>query len=134
MMIKIPGMVTVSMATVLKVVCVTMLMIIPTRAQLQPPSFGMIPPFNQELADPNAGKRLASFQTTQGCTQEIITSFFRFQVRQLSPSRCKALIAIDNNCWPKLFPFNPFFPSLLKTYCSAKANSSPSPHNLGTTS
>ncbi|PIA33091.1 hypothetical protein AQUCO_04200092v1 [Aquilegia coerulea] len=218
-------MVIVSMATVLKVACVTMLMIIPTRAQLQPPSFGMMPPFVHkevqqcwssfrnvngclwevygsfingkvgalgpacckaiteintncwpkmfpfnpyfppllkaycamngsqppitldsaedvsstkvltiaseikpedasldtfELADPNVGKCLASFQTTQGCTQEIISSFFSFQVRPLGPSCCKALTSIDSNCWPKLFPFNPFFPPLLKNYCAAQ--------------
>ncbi|PIA33095.1 hypothetical protein AQUCO_04200095v1 [Aquilegia coerulea] len=85
-----------------------------------------------ELADPNVGKCLASFQTTQGCTQEIISSFFSFQVRLLGPSCCKALIAIDNNCWPKLFPFNPFFPPLLKNYCTIqlpKTNPSPPPPN-----
>ncbi|PIA33094.1 hypothetical protein AQUCO_04200094v1 [Aquilegia coerulea] len=235
MMIKIPGMVTVSIATVLKVACVTILMIFPTiaQAQLLPPWFGKMPfnqevqqcwssfrnvngcvlevygsfvsgkigalgpacckaiaeittdcwpkmfPFNPyfppllkaycamngsqrsivlhsaddvsstkeltiasdikpedasldtfELADPNVGKCLASFQTTQGCTQEIISSFFSFQVRLLGPSCCKALTSIDSNCWPKLFPFNPFFPPLLKNYCTSqlpKANPSPTP-------
>ncbi|KAF5197897.1 egg cell-secreted-like protein [Thalictrum thalictroides] len=116
-MIKIPGMVTaVSIATVfLKVVCVTMLMIIPaSRAQLQPPLFGLIPPF----LDQDVQQCWSSFRNVNGCLVEVYDSFISGKVVAIGPACCKAITEINADCWPKIFPFSSDFPPLLKAYCN----------------
>ncbi|KAI5679626.1 hypothetical protein M9H77_00853 [Catharanthus roseus] len=61
---------------------------------------------------------LVSFVNTQGCIQELIASFLSLQVHLLGPQCCKAAMAIDDNCWPKIFPLNPLFPPEVKNYCA----------------
>ncbi|CAI9094948.1 OLC1v1030786C1 [Oldenlandia corymbosa var. corymbosa] len=54
---------------------------------------------------------------TEGCVQELVSSFLSLQPRFLGPECCKASVTVDDNCWPKIFPLNPFFPPLLKSFC-----------------
>ncbi|KAK1550324.1 hypothetical protein Q3G72_017265 [Acer saccharum] len=68
--------------------------------------------------DPDVMQCLSTLQSVQGCVQEIITSFLSHQVQLIGPACCKALNKVDDKCWPKVFPFDPFFPPLLKNYCA----------------
>ncbi|XP_017982564.1 PREDICTED: uncharacterized protein LOC18588861 [Theobroma cacao] len=61
----------------------------------------------------------SSLTSIEGCIMEVYTSLFRGQVGIIGPACCQAITQIKDNCWPKMFPFNPFFPPLLKTSCSA---------------
>ncbi|KAK0574659.1 hypothetical protein LWI29_026830 [Acer saccharum] len=83
-----------------------------------PPLFGQ---------DPNVAKCLSTLQSVQGCVQEIITSFLSHQVKLIGPACCKALNEVDDNCWPKVFPLDPFFPTLLKNYCATVVPGGASP-------
>ncbi|ESQ38658.1 hypothetical protein EUTSA_v10029307mg [Eutrema salsugineum] len=38
---------------------------------------------------------------------------------------CKAFSTLDANCWPHMFPLNPFFPPLLKENCARIVPNSP---------
>ncbi|KAB1208944.1 hypothetical protein CJ030_MR6G001697 [Morella rubra] len=46
---------------------------------------------------------------------------------------CEAITKISDSCWTELFPFNPFFPSMLKNYCASSGGAEPSPHGIGQT-
>ncbi|TXG61915.1 hypothetical protein EZV62_013278 [Acer yangbiense] len=70
--------------------------------------------------DPDVLQCLSTLQSVQGCVQEITTSFLSHQVQLLGTACCKALNEVDDRfCWPKVFPFDPFFPPLLNNYCAA---------------
>ncbi|KAJ4708997.1 ECA1 gametogenesis related family protein [Melia azedarach] len=62
-----------------------------------------------------------SITDTEGCALEVYKSFTSGQTVGIGPVCCKAVIEINDRCWPKMFPFNPFFPPLLKNTC-AKLN------------
>ncbi|CAI9089655.1 OLC1v1024269C1 [Oldenlandia corymbosa var. corymbosa] len=66
---------------------------------------------------------------TDGCVQEVVSSFITLQPRILGPQCCRASITVDDGCWPKIFPLNPFFPPLLKSFCVSQLHlpASPSP-------
>ncbi|KAI3882564.1 hypothetical protein MKX03_019359 [Papaver bracteatum] len=53
--------------------------------------------------------------------------FTTLQVQTIGKSCCKAIIDITEGCWASIFPFNPFFPSLLKNYCMPLLAFPPSP-------
>ncbi|KAF6160077.1 hypothetical protein GIB67_025740 [Kingdonia uniflora] len=61
---------------------------------------------------------LSSLQSVEGCVQEVITSFLSFQVRLVGPVCCKAIVELKDSCWPKIFLLNPYFPPMVKKYCS----------------
>ncbi|KAL6965538.1 hypothetical protein U1Q18_036588 [Sarracenia purpurea var. burkii] len=61
-----------------------------------------------------------SLKGIQGCVEDIISSFLGGEIREISKSCCQAFIDIDDKCWPKMFPLNPFFPPLVKNYCNAE--------------
>ncbi|CAI9100903.1 OLC1v1038093C1 [Oldenlandia corymbosa var. corymbosa] len=63
---------------------------------------------------------LQSVIGTDGCVQEVVSSFLSLQPRFLGPQCCRASITVDDNCWPKIFPLNPFFPPLLKSFCASQ--------------
>ncbi|KAL5786336.1 hypothetical protein ACOSQ2_008728 [Xanthoceras sorbifolium] len=89
------------------------------------PAVGLPPLFGQ---DPDIQKCLSTLQNVQGCVQEIITSFLSHQVQLIGPACCKALNEVDDKCWPKVFPLDPFFPPLLKNYCATVVpGASPTP-------
>ncbi|KAJ4709099.1 ECA1 gametogenesis related family protein [Melia azedarach] len=69
----------------------------------------------------------SSLVNIEGCAWEIYWSvFITQQFDNIGPSCCKAYLEIDAKCWPKMFPFNPFFPPLLKDYCTRIAPPTPS--------
>ncbi|KAH7574342.1 hypothetical protein JRO89_XS03G0284500 [Xanthoceras sorbifolium] len=70
------------------------------------PAPGFPPLFEQ---DPDAMKCLSTLQSVQGCVQEVITSFLSHQVQLIGPACCKSLNEVDDKCWPRVFPFDPFF-------------------------
>ncbi|KAI3861508.1 hypothetical protein MKW98_000460 [Papaver atlanticum] len=49
--------------------------------------------------------------------KEVVIFFTTLQVQSVGKSCCKAINDITEGCWSSVFPFNPFFPSLLKNYC-----------------
>lgn len=60
---------------------------------------------------------LESLKSTYGCDQELLASQFTGQVDAIRPACCRAFLIADDNCWPKIFASNPFFPATLKDYC-----------------
>ncbi|KAK9210179.1 hypothetical protein WN944_002548 [Citrus x changshan-huyou] len=61
----------------------------------------------------------SSIASTEGCALEVYKSLTTGQINGVGPACCKAIIGINNKCWPKMFPFNPFFPSFLRSNCAA---------------
>ncbi|KAL6144306.1 hypothetical protein ACLB2K_055001 [Fragaria x ananassa] len=86
-------------------------------AGLLPPGFpGLLPPSNPN----DIAKCWSSLQNIQGCVAEIYSSIFTPRL-QVGPACCKAILAIEESCWPKMFPLNPSFTPLLKNTCAQKA-------------
>ncbi|PRQ51900.1 putative Prolamin-like domain-containing protein [Rosa chinensis] len=84
---------------------------------LLPPGFpGLLPPTNPN----DIAKCWSSLRNIQGCVSEIFTSIFTHKI-EVSPACCKAFLAIEESCWPKMFPLTPFFAPLLKNTCAQKA-------------
>ncbi|KAI3714899.1 hypothetical protein L6452_21860 [Arctium lappa] len=48
------------------------------------------------------------------------------------PTCCKAAESINYGCWPKMFPFNPFFPQILESLCSIFSSPPPSNSDIPT--
>ncbi|OIT29454.1 hypothetical protein A4A49_16836 [Nicotiana attenuata] len=65
--------------------------------------------------------------TIPRCIEEILTSFLTIQLILLGTQCCKAALEIDDSCWPKIFPFNPFFPPDLKNFCYTQPGIIPPP-------
>jgi hypothetical protein len=89
---------------------------------------GLLPlePLNQDIQ-----QCWSSLSSGQGCITEIIGSLVSGKITLFGPSCCKAITVISDKCWPKLFPFNPFVPSLFTNFCNNKSGrTAPSP--LGT--
>ncbi|EFH42286.1 hypothetical protein ARALYDRAFT_495500 [Arabidopsis lyrata subsp. lyrata] len=77
------------------------------------PQFPFIPGSPNDLT-----KCLSSLVNVQGCVNEIHKSVFTGKFGNVGPMCCKAFSAVNAKCWPQMFPFNPFFPPLLKNECS----------------
>ncbi|KAH7574341.1 hypothetical protein ACOSP7_008444 [Xanthoceras sorbifolium] len=68
----------------------------------------------------------SSLADIEGCVSEIYKSLLESgYIGGIGPACCKAITEIDDKCWPKIFPFNPFFPPLLKSTCSTVAKAAP---------
>nr|XP_009595110.1 uncharacterized protein LOC104091470 [Nicotiana tomentosiformis]XP_016451382.1 PREDICTED: uncharacterized protein LOC107776079 [Nicotiana tabacum] len=87
---------------------------------------GLLPNFGG-IGPDSITKCLTSVNDVPNCIEEIITSFLSIQLHLLGPQCCKAALDIDDGCWPKIFPFNPFFPPAIKSFCSAEAQIPPPP-------
>ncbi|WZZ32129.1 hypothetical protein YC2023_015530 [Brassica napus] len=70
----------------------------------------------------------SSLFTVQGCVLAISNSFFSGKFENVEAACCKVFSTLDANCWPHMFPLNPFFPPLLKDNCSRIIPNSPA-HN-----
>ncbi|KAK0571674.1 hypothetical protein LWI29_019821 [Acer saccharum] len=68
----------------------------------------------------------SSLENVQGCASEINKSLASGKISGIGPACCKAVTETSDKCWPKMFPFNPFFPPLLKITC-ATLNGAPAP-------
>ncbi|RZC78005.1 hypothetical protein C5167_002188 [Papaver somniferum] len=69
----------------------------------------------------------SKLRSVERCKKEVVTFFATLQVQIIGKSCCKAIIDITEGCWSSIFPFNPFFPSLLKNYCMPLLAFPPSP-------
>ncbi|CAN8278313.1 unnamed protein product [Cochlearia groenlandica] len=83
------------------------------------------PGLSQLIPRPNPrdfAKCWLSLFNVKGCVQEIYKSMiFSHKFNHVGTECCKAFSAIDTNCWPRMFPSNPFFPLLLKDKCASFA-------------
>ncbi|KAH0896918.1 hypothetical protein HID58_046486 [Brassica napus] len=70
----------------------------------------------------------SSLFTVQGCVLAISNSFFSGKFENVEAACCKVFSTLDANCWPHMFPLNPFFPPLLKDNCARIIPNSPA-HN-----
>ncbi|CAI9777713.1 unnamed protein product [Fraxinus pennsylvanica] len=69
------------------------------------------------VALPHFFQCLRSVVTIPRCTEELILSIFSLEIELLGPECCDALLNVDDKCWPKNLPVNPFFPATIKNYC-----------------
>ncbi|KAK0572861.1 hypothetical protein LWI29_038240 [Acer saccharum] len=100
----------------LMLIVVCMAMLVP-KGQAQIP--GLLPPV------PELQKCWAALASTPGCLMEIYTYFLSGQIGKIGPVCCATIAQVREDCWPKMFPINPFFPPLLKTACAAPSPTSP---------
>lgn len=107
-------------ATAIVLVCLAIWAVSPCSAQQNPAGVNF-------LGLPWGLPCLQAVLGTQGCTAELVSSFLSLQPRILGPECCKAAISIDDNCWPKIFPFNPLFPPLIKSFCTVQLHLPPLP-------
>ncbi|KAA8522947.1 hypothetical protein F0562_009370 [Nyssa sinensis] len=61
---------------------------------------------------------IKDIELIEGCIFEIFRSLSSGHISILGPACCKAITEINDNCWPMIFPFNPFFLTKLKTHCA----------------
>ncbi|CAN6842505.1 unnamed protein product [Brassica oleracea] len=96
-------------------------------AQMQNPQVipGIFPP---GLVPIDLVKCWSSLFTVQGCVFAISNSFFSGKIENVEAACCKVFSTLDANCWPHMFPLNPFFPPLLKDNCARIIPNSPA-HN-----
>ncbi|KAG7564927.1 Prolamin-like domain [Arabidopsis suecica] len=96
------------------------------------PGLAQILPHIPEIFPPGSPidivKCSSSLFNVQGCVQEIYNSIFSGQFANIEAACCKIFLAIDTNCWPRMFPLNPFFPPLLKNNCERIATTPSSTH------
>ncbi|EOA15049.1 hypothetical protein CARUB_v10028408mg [Capsella rubella] len=64
------------------------------------------------------GKCWSSLFNVHGCVLELYKSVFTGKFGNVGVACCKAYSTIDANCWPHMFPLNPFFPPLIKDNCA----------------
>ncbi|CAN6842521.1 unnamed protein product [Brassica oleracea] len=86
---------------------------------------GLFPP---GLVPIDLVKCWSSLFTVQGCVLAISNSFFSGKIENVEAACCKVFSTLDANCWPHMFPLNPFFPPLLKDNCARIIPNSPA-HN-----
>ncbi|CAH8279434.1 unnamed protein product [Arabidopsis lyrata] len=67
----------------------------------------------------------SSLFNVEGCVLEIAKSIFSGKFENVEAACCKAFLTLDTNCWPQMFPLNPFFPPLLKDICARIVPNSP---------
>ncbi|KAJ4705117.1 ECA1 gametogenesis related family protein [Melia azedarach] len=74
---------------------------------------GLLPPVQ------GADKCWQSLRSIPGCFREIYGSLSHDQIGKIGLFCCSAINQVNDGCWPKIFPLNPSFPSLLKNFCVA---------------
>ncbi|CAA7049091.1 unnamed protein product [Microthlaspi erraticum] len=112
------------LATFLVVTLCATTFVKPALAQLPTiPGFPSIPGSPVDLT-----KCWSSLLNVQGCVMEIFKFAFTGKFENVGAMCCKEFMEVDAKCWPQMFPFNPFFPPLLKDGCS-RINVAPPTHN-----
>lgn len=61
----------------------------------------------------------SALQNIPGCLVEIFEYNSREQFLTIGAKCCKSISGISDGCWGIMFPFNPSFPPLLKSYCGS---------------
>ncbi|KAL6331639.1 hypothetical protein AAG906_011579 [Vitis piasezkii] len=75
---------------------------------------GLLPP----IFDKDIQKCWSSLWAVGGCVRQIQRTLAGFNLVHIAPACCEAVSAIDEHCWPKMFPYAPFFPPWLKSNCA----------------
>lgn len=88
-----------------------------SEAQLQKPL--TIPGFFAPGSPVDLIKCWSSLFSVEGCVLEISKSIFSGKFENVEAACCKAFSTLDANCWPHMFPLNPFFPPLLMDNCAS---------------
>ncbi|KAL4303708.1 hypothetical protein GQ457_10G003560 [Hibiscus cannabinus] len=79
----------------------------------------LLPPPGQGPFQPGEVQKCwSSLTSIQGCVSEISTSFLYGKTGVIGPACCHAITQISDNCWVKMFPFNPILPRFLRKSCS----------------
>ncbi|KDO39079.1 hypothetical protein CISIN_1g042067mg, partial [Citrus sinensis] len=65
------------------------------------------------------------------CLWQICDSLSSGQASKINPACCSSINQVSDDCWPKMFPCHPFFPSLLKNFCAALSPDQPTGANSG---
>ncbi|KAJ4704987.1 ECA1 gametogenesis related family protein [Melia azedarach] len=103
-------------STMLVVACIAIL-VSTGLAQFKPaPPFFQIPGLLPPPVE-GADKCWESLKSIAGCFREIEESLSHGQIGKIGPLCCSAINQVNDSCWPKMFPLNPFFPPLLKNFC-----------------
>ncbi|KAK3007655.1 hypothetical protein RJ639_013889 [Escallonia herrerae] len=72
----------------------------------------------------------AAIGNSGDCISKIFRAYREGQVANVGPVCCNALRAVDDACWPKMFPFDPFFPPFVKGFCAIYRGDVPHPSML----
>ncbi|TXG56885.1 hypothetical protein EZV62_018198 [Acer yangbiense] len=84
---------------------------------------GLLPvPKNETIAE-----CWSSLANVKGCASEINKALVSGQISGIGPACCKAVTVITNKCLQIIFPFNPLFPPLLKSFCAKLITGAPAP-------
>ncbi|XVF19266.1 hypothetical protein REPUB_Repub11eG0095100 [Reevesia pubescens] len=65
---------------------------------------------------------LSSFTSVEGCIEAIDKAVSYKKFGDLEHACCQAITLLSDNCWPIVFPDQPFIPFLLKTVCKLLGN------------
>ena len=76
------------------------------------------PGLSVEQLEQDIAKCWSSLKSIDGCIVEIHGSLSKGKFGVSGPACCKAITNVSDKCWPKMFPFNPLFPPLLKNSCA----------------
>lgn len=85
-------------------------------AQVQPPA--TIPALFPLGLPIDLVKCWSSLFNVEGCVLQISNSILSGKFENLEAPCCKVFSSLDANCWPQMFPLNPFFPPYLKEICA----------------
>ncbi|KAF5735159.1 hypothetical protein HS088_TW15G00659 [Tripterygium wilfordii] len=72
-------------------------------------------------SDMNSMQCWAALLEIKGCVESITKVFQGSGIVEVERACCEALLAIVENCWPKMFTFHPIVPPKLMAFCSAFA-------------
>lgn len=81
-----------------------------------------IVPFGSANETQDLGECLSSFLSVEGCIEAINKAVLDKKFDELKHACCKAITLLGDNCWPVLFPDQPFVPFLLKAVCKILKN------------
>ena len=82
---------------------------------------GLFPPGTA----PDVLKCWSSLTGVSGCAMQIFQSVFSLQFGRIGADCCKAFLAIEDSCLPKMFPLTPFFPPMLRNICALQGGPAP---------
>ncbi|KAH7861662.1 hypothetical protein Vadar_029052 [Vaccinium darrowii] len=55
---------------------------------------------------------------THGCITQMYESLCKNAFSSIGPACCRAITDIKQTCWPRMFPFHPDFPPLVRGHCA----------------
>ncbi|XP_054806237.1 uncharacterized protein LOC129308888 [Prosopis cineraria] len=67
-----------------------------------------------------------SLRNIEGCVESIFYALIHGDFAKVGQQCCLAIESVAYECWLKMFPWNPFFPTLLTGFCRNNNHQSPS--------